>query len=157
MSHELARPEEEAVRRSSRAMVDEMCAADTTKDAQGEEPLHGEPPVNEAVVDENVADPEERHPDTGADGKRARVAVELAAGDDERSGQGRVEHGERVILLEPTDARLVMRPVQAPEAMMPDAPVEEARPELHRRRHDARRDGRGDRVQGRPARHGAPP
>ena len=52
---------------------------------------------------------------TGADGKRARVAVELAAGDDERSGQGRVEHGERVVLLEPTDARLVMRPVPAPQ------------------------------------------
>ena len=156
MAHELTRPEEETVRRPARAVVDEMRAADPPEDPQREEPPHREPSVDEAVVNEHVAEPEERHPDARTDHESAWPAVELTAGDDEAGRHRRVEDRERVVLLEPTVTRLVMRPMHGPEPVMPHAAVEQARPELHPRRNGERGDDGRDHLEDRPARHEAP-
>ncbi len=136
MPCELPHAEEEPVGRASGPMVNEMRAADPPKEPKPEEHSGGQPLVHEAIVDEHVADAEQRHPGPRAHEQRACVAVELASDDHERGGDRRVKKGERVVALEPSDARLVMRAVDVPETVMPDAAVKKACPELHGRRGD---------------------
>ena len=157
MARELARPEEEAVGRAPGAMMHEMRAPDPAEDPEREERAHRQPPVHEPVVHDHVANPEERHTGTGADEERARVSVELTSDDDEACSDRRVEHGERVVPLEPPFARLVMGPVHAPQSVVPDPPVEKAGPELHRRRHHGSCHYGDEEIGGRPALHEAAP
>lgn len=134
-----------------------MSAADAPEEPEREQRLHGEPAVHEPVVNEHVPDPEEGHPDAGAHEDGAHPAVELAPRDEEARRNRRVQERERVVLLEATGSRLVMRTVHAPQTMMPDAAVEESRPELHRCRDDGRREQADDDLDSRPAAHEAPP
>ena len=160
MPCELPHTEEEAVRRSSGPMMNEMRAADPPEEAKPEEHAHRQTFVHEAIVNEHVPDSEQRHPGPRAHEQRAGVAVELASDDHERGGDRRMQEGERVVTLEPSDTRLVMRAMNVPETMVPDAPVEEAGPELHGRRNDdSHRDAGRDLTDG-PATtivHEAPP
>jgi hypothetical protein len=138
-------------------MVDEVRPADPAKDAEREERAHRKPFVHEPVVDEHVANTEERHPGTRSDEQGTCVSVELASDDDERCRDGGVEDRERVVPLETSGAWLVVRAMNAPERAVPDATVEEASPELHRRRDDGGRSRCADDLERRPAAHEAPP
>lgn len=113
-------------------MVVEVSATHTTKEAEPEERAHRQTLVDETVVDEHVPEAEERHADARADEHGAREAVELAPGDDQPGGDRRVEDRERVVALESSSARLVVRAMHGPERAMPDSAVEPTRPGLHR-------------------------
>lgn len=121
-------------------MVNEMRAPHATKESPAKEASDSETTVNEAIVDEDVGEPEEGHPAPDAHETRAREAVQLAAGDDERYGEWSVQEGEPVVLLEAARLWLVMGAMDPPEPRMPRLAMKEPRPWLHRRRRRERDD-----------------
>jgi hypothetical protein len=116
-------------------VVDPVGARNPAEVPEANEKPHRETPVNEAIVDHEIRDPEEAHADPGAEGCLAQHAgCALASDEDEGDRKRRVEDGERVVRLEPgpTWLRRVVRAVHGPEPRVPHASVEERRPEIHR-------------------------
>ena len=121
-------------------MVNEMRAPHASKESPAQEPSDSESTVNEAIVDQHVGEPEEGHPAPDADEACAQEAMQLAATDDERYGEGSVQEGEPVVLLESAGLRLMMGAMDPPEPRMPGLAMKEPRPWLHRRRRHERDD-----------------
>lgn len=141
---ELARAGEQPVGRRALVMMNSMRGANATEETETREPSDRQATMDEAVVDDDVRDTEERHadPDPAQDG--TVDAVHEAADDDERRSDGCVRHGQDVVRLEATSALFVMASMHGEEDAVPDAAVEEARPELHERRDDQCDDERDD-------------
>jgi hypothetical protein len=118
-------------------VVDGVSVADAAQPRDAAEERHREPAVDEPVVDGDVGDPEDRHPDAGPEGDRGGRSVQIASDHDERRGGRRVAHREGVVELEAPAAPRVVRAMHAPHGPVPDAPVEEPRPGLHHSGHDA--------------------
>src|SRR5215207_2247158 len=107
-------------------MVQLVRPANAPEGAETQEPTNTRNSlVDEPVMNEHVADPEERHPRACTDAERKREAMELAPADHEGDRDRRVKERERVVPLEASRPRLVMRAVHVPELMMPDATMEE--------------------------------
>lgn len=124
--------------------MNEMRAAHPAEEAPPQKTLHAKPAVNEAVVHERVGDTEQGHAAADPHEARAQEPRAPAPRDDERAGDGRVEEGQRVVPLEPSSARLVVRAVNRPERIVPRMTMEQAGPRLHgARRHGG--DGHPDR------------
>ena len=141
---ELARASEQAVGRGSFAMMNAMRRTNATEEAEAREPSDGETTVHEAVVHDDVGDPEERHADADPAKDGAVDAVPHAADDDERCRDRGMRDREDVVRFEAAEAKLVMASMQSEEEAVPDASMEEPRPELHERRDDQRDDDRND-------------
>jgi hypothetical protein len=92
--------------------------------------------VHDAVVDDHVRDTEGRHSSARSDRDGGVESMHVAANHDERGGDGGVRSGQCVVGLEATGATAVVRAVNAPEAMVPHAPMEQACPGLHRGGHE---------------------
>lgn len=133
-------------------------AANPAKGAAPKEPgaRKGEPLVHEPVVDDDVSETEQRHPDADAEEERPRETVELTAKDDQTGSERGVKERERVVPLEEPTARGVVALVNRPEHPMPKAAVEEPRPGLHRREGDRRHRGADEQLVERRIDHGAP-
>jgi hypothetical protein len=129
---ELARPEEEAVRRGSSRVVDGMSVADPAHPRQAEEEADRQPSVDDTVVEEHVRQPKDRHPGARSDRHRGERSVHIASEHDHRGRDRGVGGGERVVPLEAPRASRVMRAMDRPETSMPHAAVQEPRPRLHR-------------------------
>jgi hypothetical protein len=113
--------------------VDRVSVADPTQPGDARERRDGEAAVHEAVVHDDVREPERRHPRADAEHHRRNPAMEVAAQHDERCGDRSVGRGERVVCLEAPLAAPVVGAMNAPERMVPHAPVEHARPRFHQR------------------------
>jgi hypothetical protein len=109
-----------------------------------EQEAHGEPLVHEPVVNHDVRHAEGGHADADTEEPLARGGWRRQAPvEDERDGDGRVEHAQRVVALEAAVARRMMGAMHAPERAVPHPPVEERGPAIHRhRRHQS--DGEPD-------------
>jgi hypothetical protein len=130
-----------------------MSAAHAAKIGDPRQRPDREAAVNQPVVHDEISDPEEGHPGTGADHRRAeRAGHELTAKGDQRRRYRGVDRREYVVLLEDAAALAVVRRVEPPEPGVPHPTVEDARPGLHRGEDD-RGDERGDED----VAHGAPP
>lgn len=150
---ELLGPAEEAVRRAAARVVHLVRRADALEVGEPGEEAYREPLVDQPVVHEEVGDPEQRHADARPhEGRTHDAGHELAAADHERDGDRRVEPGEDVVALEPSQPRRVMGGVHVPERAVPHPSVEEPRPRLHEARGEDRRDGANEDV----AHHGRP-
>jgi hypothetical protein len=136
---ELLRPEEETVRLGADLVMSEVGVADPREVGESREhPRRGQPPVDEAVVHEEVGRTEERHADTDAEcdlvGAVRRAAAPVH---DEQNGDGRVADREHVVGLEAAlPARAVMRAMEAPEHPVPRVAMKQHRPRLHGARGD---------------------
>jgi hypothetical protein len=113
-------------------MVDAMSIPDAAEHGEAREEADRQSPVNEPIVHDHVADPEQGHAGAGADRDRRKSSVQIAANHDERSREGRMRRRERVVRLEASLTMRMMRPMDAPERVMPHAAVEQAGPGLHR-------------------------
>jgi hypothetical protein len=115
-----------------------MSARDSSHVPKAKEKPDREAPVDEPVVNDQVSEPEEAHPDAHAERDLAhRAGGRLAAHQDERDRERRVQHGERVVRLEarPMRSRDMVRSVDRPEPGVPHPAVEERGPEVHRHGH----------------------
>jgi len=114
-------------------MVDAMSIPDAAQPGKTGEEGDRKPSVHEPVVHDHVGDAERGHPGADADRDRRRGSVQIASNHHERGGDGRVRGGQRVVGLEATAPVRVVRPVNAPQRVVPHVPVEETSPGLHRR------------------------
>ena len=143
MARELERPREETERWPAlhSDVVRAMGPGHVAEVAQPQQELHRQASVNQAIVNDRVRRAEDGHADAGAErelpGESGRCT---AAVHHERDGDRGVQHAQGVVPLEPPAARDVVRAVDAPQPRVPDAPVQERRPELHGDG-DHRRDG----------------
>jgi hypothetical protein len=140
---ELARPEEETVRRGSPGVVDGMSVPDPAHRRQTEQKADRQAPVHDAVVEEHVRETEDRHAYARSDGGGGEEPVHVASDHDQGGRDRGVRGGEGVVLLEAPRAARVVRAMDRPEPVMPHATVEEPRPRLHRGG-DHQRDERSD-------------
>lgn len=148
-SRQLLRAEEEAVWRLAAAMVDPVRVADPREQRDLSEPPHGQAAMDEAVVEDEVAEAEERHADADAEERLAQRARRSgAAVEDQRDRDGRVQGGEGVVGFEAAAALAMVRAVNRPQHSMPEAAVQHAGPQLHRGGDDE-----GDRDPDRGGRH----
>jgi len=108
-----------------------MSVADAAHTRHAQEERYREPSVHHAVVEDHVSDTERRHSRARSDRDRGGNPVHVATDHHERGRDRGMRGGERVVGLEATCATAVVRAVNAPQAMVPDAPVEQARPGLH--------------------------
>lgn len=131
---ELLRPAEEPVRLGPPRVVDAVRRADSPEVREPQQEGHGQSLVDEAVVHHEVGEAERGHADARSHEDRSGRARELAPDDDEQHRERGVETRQGVVPFEATLARLVVRGVDAPERAVPEPPVEEARPRLHRAR-----------------------
>jgi len=134
---QLPRAEEQAVRRAAAtlAVVDHVRRADAGEPAQLAQRLHRQASVREAVVHDQVSDPEQAHPEAGAKdqiGREPRLGA--AAVEDGGDRDRRVQRAERIVVLEHAAALVVVRAVDAPEDRVPHAPVQQHRPQIHEHR-----------------------
>lgn len=138
MPPELRDAEEEAERRASGAVMNVMRANDAAQALRAEEKANRKTTVDEAIVDEEIPDREDRH--AKAHTKRDVFADRMTgrAPQDERDRDRCVNEREKIIPFEATLLRLVMRAMNAPERAMPEAAVEKACPQLHSEGNDDR-------------------
>lgn len=130
-------------------MMHAMRPDDAANDAEAKQEPHGQAPVAEAVVHDEVPEAEGAHAEAGAERELARDARGRdAAPHDERDRRGHVEEGERVVRLEPRAFRAgrVVGAMNRPEPPVPDRAVEERCPQLHAKRDDQRRRRPDERV-----------
>jgi hypothetical protein len=121
-------------------VVEQVVVADLRKIGKAEKPLYRQATVDEAVVDDEIGDAKERHPEADPKEQLPRDPFRAAASvEDERDGDRRVQNREGVVRLPPGFSRPMVRPVYFPQNPVPDRPVKELGPELHRYRHDQRR------------------
>jgi len=119
-------------------MVHGVGIADAAQPGDPRQEAHRQAAVDEAVVHEQVGQPEARHADANADGGRRRRSVQIASNHHQRGGDRCVRGREHVVVLEAATTAAVMRAMDAPQRRMPHAPVEQARPWLHGARHHQR-------------------
>jgi len=119
-------------------MVDGMSVAQSADPWHTPQKSHGQPTVHEAVVYDDVGEPEQGHAYTRSDADRRRMSLQITSNHDQRSGDGGMGGGEGVVPLEPPAAPAVMRAMDAPKRSVPHATVKHARPRLHGRRDDQR-------------------
>jgi hypothetical protein len=124
-----------------------MSIADPPHARHAQEERDREPPMHDAVVNDHVSDAEHRHSRTRSDRDGGGDSMHVAPKHHERGRDRGMGGGQRVVGLEATRTTAVVRAVNAPEAMVPHAAVEQARPGLHgggdEDRHEhAERDGR---------------
>lgn len=131
-------------------MVDEMSAANATEQRRPKQEAHRDPFMDETVVDEHVADPEEGHSHARTHEEPAYDAEQLATAHHEARRDRRVKARERVVSFESPKTHLVMRAVNAPKTAMPHLAMEPTGPWLHHRCHEQRGDDRDDDVERRP-------
>jgi hypothetical protein len=135
-------------------MVQPMGPHDRAKRRDAEERADGQSAVHQAVVEEQVEGAEERHPVAHPELHVAQPSRRPARPeDDEGDRDRRVERAEHVVALETAGARRVVGAMDPPQRTVPEAPVQERRPEVHRR-------GDGDRdraFEQRVQHHGALP
>ena len=124
-------------------MVDAMSVPDAAQPAEAREERDRQSPVHEPVVDDHVRDAERRHAGADADRDGRRRSVQVASDHHERRGDGGMQRRERVVRLEPAASVRVVRAMNAPERVVPNAIVEDASPWLHRRR-DRQGDGEAE-------------
>lgn len=117
-----------------------MSIPDAAQPGEAREERDRQPSVYEPVVNDHVGDAERGHAGTGADRDGCRRSVQVASNHHERGRDGGMHGGQRVVRLEPTVALRVVRTMDAPERVVPHAPVEDPSPGLHRRG-DRYRDG----------------
>jgi hypothetical protein len=121
--------------------MDAVGAGDGAEPADAPEERDREAAMDEAVVDDDVREPERGRPDPDPvedlanDPRRPDAAVE-----DQRDRGRYVERAQRVVALERSLAPGVMRAVDRPEEAMPHLAVKERGPEVHQHR-----DQQGDR------------
>jgi len=109
-----------------------MSITHPAKVAETKKAAHRQALVNEPVVDHEVGESEQRHPDTDAENdltKRARVCA--AAVKNKRDRNGRMKDRKRVVRFHPAATLLMMRSVHRPQNAVPHFPVQEAGPQLH--------------------------
>lgn len=114
--------------------MDPMRASNVPEVADAEQPLDREPPVDEAIVHDEVREPEHTHPDPHPERDLARDAGgSPAAVQNERDGDRSMEQRQRVVALEPSvsSTRLVVGAMNRPEPRVPHATVEKRCPEIH--------------------------
>jgi hypothetical protein len=121
-----------------------MSGAHALQPLQPGEEAHRQAAVHEAVVHDDVREPEGGHARPGPDGNRCGQPPQVAAEHDEPGREWRVGRGEHVVELEAASPASVVRAMNSPQRTVPDASVEEARPGLHRECDD-QRDGHADR------------
>jgi hypothetical protein len=115
-----------------------MSIADPAHARHAEEERHREAPVHDAVVEDHVGDTEQRHSRARSDRNSGGDSMHVAPDHHERRRDGGMRGGQRVVGLEATCATAVVRAMNAPETMVPNATMEEARPGLHRGGHEDR-------------------
>ena len=115
-----------------------MSVADPAQRRDAQHERDGKAAVHQAVVDEHVSEAEQRHSGARSDCHDREKTVQVTPDHDERGGDRGVGRREGVVGLEAAGATRVMRAVDAPEAVVPQSPVQEARPGLHRGSHDER-------------------
>ena len=115
-----------------------MSIADPAHARQAKQERNRKPAVHETVVHHHVGDTEERHSCARSDRQRREESMYVAPDHDERGRDGGVGRGESVVDLEAARTARVMRSVDAPQTVMPDAAVQETRPGLHRGGHHER-------------------
>lgn len=141
MTGELERTEEQAERRSAfdADMMRSMCTHHLLEVPPTQEEAHGQPAVDESVVDDPIRHAEERHSDSDTVSELPRDSrCTDATMEHEDDCDRRVEDAQRIVPFESTDARDVVRPMNEPQPRMPDLAVKESRPKLHQERHDER-------------------
>jgi hypothetical protein len=134
---------EEAVGRAAESVVNPVRPRDPREVRNPLEKANRQPAMDQPVVADEIGEPEERHPETGAQRERTGDAVgRLAPVNDEHDRDWRVQRREHVVRLEgPGPAAMVAR-VNGPQDPVPDRAVEERGPRLHRDRDDERYAGR---------------
>ena len=125
-----------------------MSIANPAKEAHAQEERHGQSSMHEAVVHDHVGEAEGGHAGADPDGNRRRSSVQITSNHHQCGSDRRVQHGQRVVAFEPTDAARVVGSMHPVEPAMPDAPMEHACPWLHGSGHHeghahSQRDGRG--------------
>jgi hypothetical protein len=108
-----------------------MSIADPAHARQSQQERDGEATVHHAVVENDVSDAEHRHSRTRSDRDGGRDSMHVAPDHHERGRDRSVRGGQRVVDLEATRTTAVVRAVNAPQAMVPHAAVEQACPGLH--------------------------
>jgi hypothetical protein len=122
-------------------MMDPMGADDGAETAKSKKRRQRHPPVDEAVVYDEVRNAERAHPDAGAERGLPGDARRAAASEEnERDCDGSVENGQRVIRFESCTVppRLVVRSMNVPKPRVPDAAMEKRGPEIHGNGNDSR-------------------
>jgi hypothetical protein len=121
-------------------MVDAMSIPDAAQPGKAREERDRQPSVHEPVVHDHIGEAERGHAGTDADRDGRGRSVQVASNHHERGRDGGMQGGERIVRFEPTVSLRVMGTMNAPERVVPHAPVEDASPGLHRRG-DRYRDG----------------
>lgn len=115
-----------------------MSVADRLEPREANQAPHGQTAVDEPVMNDHVGEAEGRHPRACTDRAGRQRSMQIASDHHEQCRGGRVGRGEDVVRLEATLAARVVRTMNVPQAVMPDAAVEKARPGFHRGRYDRR-------------------
>lgn len=132
----LHRSEEQAERVSCASMVRHVCLNDPAEEGIAQQGARsGNASVHEPVMNEDIANGEDGHANPETEGDLSRNALFCAAAPkNERDSDRCVEQRERIVRLEPLAglAGLVMRSVNEPEPAVPNEPVKETSPNIHR-------------------------
>ena len=122
-------------------MVHGVSVADAAQRSDSREEPDRQAAVDHPIVQEDVGEAEQRHAGSRAYRDGGGESVQVAPDHHESRSDRRVGGGQDVVSLEATAPAGVMRTMDAPQRVMPDVPVEEACPRLHRGG-DHQRDGR---------------
>ena len=109
-----------------------MSVPDAAQPREAREEGDRQATVHEPIVHDHIRDPERSHSGADADRDRRRSSVQIASKHDEHRRDRRVRGGESVVDLEAAAPVRMMRAMDAPECMVPDVPVKQASPRLHR-------------------------